>query len=435
MTTPSGDSLRRVRVRLTTWYAATFAVILLVIGTGMFATITWRYDRELDESLRDTAHEVMRVLQVRGRADQLFDPSEFRIADRLLFVTSTDGRLLAGPPMPAWLLTLARDAARTGPKQQAHDFVTSSPDSVRLVRAYAEAVRLPGGDSVVAVAAADEVEIEDRYAALIATFSIAALAGLVLVTAGGWFLGRQSTAPIERSIHQMRRFMADAAHELRTPLTILRSRAEVTLQRPREPADYVAALQAVERESARLGGIVEDLLMLARADAGERPIERRKIFLDDIVFDAAEAARVIADRRSVRLEFDDLPEAAVNGDGSLLLQLVIILLDNAIKYTPTGGNVRIGLTRDAGTATLSVADSGVGIAPEHLPFVFDRFYRADPARGRDDASASATTSEGVGLGLAIARWIAEQHEARLSIDSTPGEGTTALAVFPLAVTA
>jgi hypothetical protein len=89
MTTPSGDSLRRVRVRLTTWYAATFAVILLVIGTGMFATITWRYDRELDESLRDTAHEVMRVLAVRGRADQLFGQSEFRIADRLLFVTST----------------------------------------------------------------------------------------------------------------------------------------------------------------------------------------------------------------------------------------------------------------------------------------------------------------------------------------------------------
>src|SRR6185369_7334215 len=120
-----------------------------------------------------------------------------------------------------------------------HDLESSNGQPSRLIRAYAEPVRLSHGDTLVAVTAADEVEIEDRYAALIVTFSMAALAALVLVAIGGWILARQSTAPIEASIQHMRRFMADAAHELRTPLTILRSRAEVTLQRQREPAEYV----------------------------------------------------------------------------------------------------------------------------------------------------------------------------------------------------
>jgi signal transduction histidine kinase len=426
----SDDSLGRVRRRLTTWYAGTFAVILLVLGTGMFATITRQYDHELDESLQDNAREVIRVLRVRGNPNGVFEASEIRIPDRLLYVTDSAGRVLAGPLMPKWLAEMSRQAARAGAVRRAHDMETPSGESVRLIRAYAEPVRLPNGEPVVVVAAADEVEIEDRYTSLIVIFTTAALAAIVLVAVGGSVLARQSTAPIEHSIGQRRRFMADAAHELRTPLTILRSRAEVTLQRPREPGDYVTALQAVERESTRLGGIVDDLLMLARADAGERPVEHKPVFLDDVVFDAAETARVIADQRSVRLEFGDLPETSIVGDRSLLVQLAIILLDNAIKYTPGGGTVRVAIIHDAATATLTVVDTGVGIAPEHLPWVFDRFYRADPARGRDDA-AGASGSEGVGLGLAIARWIAEQHDAKLSVASSPGAGTTASATFSL----
>jgi signal transduction histidine kinase len=433
----SDQSLRRVRVRLTAWYAGTFTVILVVLGAGMFATITGRYDRELDESLRDNARELVRVIHLQPDAASVahvLDSSRFRVPERLLYVTDQDGARIAGPEMPAWLVELAKEAARTGPATGAHDIESHDGKPSRLLRAYAEPVRLATGRSLVAVSAADEVEIEDRYAALIAIFAIAALAALVMVAVGGWILARQSTAPIERSIRHMRRFMADAAHELRTPLTILRSRAEVTLQRPRQADDYVSALQAVERESARMGGIVEDLLLLARADAGERPIDRKRLFLDEVVFDAAETARVMADRSAVRLEFGELPEIAVEGDGALLVQLVIILLDNAIKYTPAGGAVRVSLAADASTAALTVADTGVGIAAEHLPHVFDRFYRADAARVRDDASV-VSTSEGVGLGLAIARWIAEQHGARLSLVSTPDRGTTATAVFPLVVVA
>src|SRR5262249_41240457 len=152
-----------------------------------------------------------------------------------------------------------------------------------------------------------------------------------------------------------------AAHELRTPLAVVRSRAEVATQRPREREEYLTALRSIERESERLGGIVEDLLMLARADSGERTLQRRRVFFDDVTLDAADAVRVIADGKSVRLEVGDFEEAPVDGDPTLLRQLVVILLDNAIKFTPSDGVVRIGVRANEVEAELSVSDTGTGI--------------------------------------------------------------------------
>jgi len=231
-------------------------------------------------------------------------------------------------------------------------------------------------------------------------------------------------------MEQMRRFMADAAHELRTPLTVVRSRAEVALQRSRSPDDYVDALRGIERESIRLGRIVEDLLTLARADAGQRPIERERVFLDDVALDAAEAARVIAERKGVRLEVAEFEEAPVVGDAALLRQLGLILFDNAIKFTPPGGLVRIAVrVAPSGSPTLAVSDSGVGIGTEELPRIFERFYRGDPARTRSDGGGA---TEGAGLGLSIAKWIAEEHRAAILVASRPGLGTEVKVEFPAA---
>jgi signal transduction histidine kinase len=419
------------------WYAGTFAVILALLSGGMFLNITRQYNQELDESLHRTADELARVVRNRGveaESARLFDSSDFRIPDRMQYLTDLSGRLIAGPPMPDWLPEVARRSAHEGPVRFAHPTELGDGETQRQFRVYAKPFRMPAGDSLIAIAAADEVEIEDRYASLIAAFGTAAAIAVLLVAFGGWLLARQSTAPVERSMRHMRRFMADAAHELRSPLTVLRSRAEVTLQRPRDTEDYVAALHGIERESVRLGRIVEDLLMLARADAGERPIERKRLFLDDLALDAAEAAGVIADRRRVHLALDRFEEAPVEGDAALLRQLLIILLDNAIKYTPPEGTVRVAVNLGPQNATLTVADTGIGIAAEHLPYVFDRFYRADPARSREDTK-NPTASEGVGLGLSIARWIVEQHHAKLTLESQPGHGTVAKVIFPLAAPA
>ena len=227
-------------------------------------------------------------------------------------------------------------------------------------------------------------------------------------------------------MEQMRRFMADAAHELRTPITVLRSRAEIALQQPRDKDGYVSALRGVESESIRLGRIVDDLLILARADAGDRPIERKEFQLDDLALDAAAAAGAVAQSKQVGVIVGNLDSAVIEGDSELVRRLMMILLDNAIKFTPAGREVRLSIFADASAATLVVEDSGIGIPADQLPQVFDRFYRGDPARGR---------SEGAGLGLSIARWIADAHRARINVSSAERTGTRVEVTFPIAANA
>lgn len=230
-------------------------------------------------------------------------------------------------------------------------------------------------------------------------------------------------------MEQMRRFMADAAHELRTPITVLRSRAEVALQRSRGEEGYVAALRGIEAESERLGRLVDDLLTLARADADERPIERTRLYLDDVVADAAGAARALAQAKGVALDVDQFDEAPVVGDPALLRQLAMILLDNAIKFTGAGGRVSVRVGTIDGRPTLVVSDTGEGIGPDQLPRIFDRFYRGDDARTRGAASEARS---GAGLGLSIARWIADVHGASIHVSSQPAEGTRVSVELPQA---
>src|SRR5438477_541487 len=275
---------------------------------------------------------------------------------------------------------------------------------------------------VLALPVADRMELEDEYASLIEAFGAAALAALLLVIGGGSLLVRKSSAPIERSMEQMRRFMADAAHELRAPVTILRTRAEVALGQDRDARRDAVTFQAIEREATRLGQVVGDLLTLARADAGERPIAQLPLYLDDVAAEAVDAVRTLAEQKQVQLEVGAFEEAKITGDPALIRQLLLIVLDNAVKFTATGGQVRLDVAAEEGRAAVVVADTGIGIPAEHLPHVFERFYRGDPARREADGS---------GLGLAIARWIVDAHQARIDISSAPGTGTRVTLTFPL----
>jgi signal transduction histidine kinase len=405
---------------LTAWYVGTFFAILTLLGVGMFAAITRQFDRELDASLRDATTEMVAMASARGPQAALRD---LRVPGRTFVLADSLGRSIDGRALEPWIAGVTEIALRQGTGYASHSEAES-----RILRAFAQRMRLADGTPLVAIATSDEIEIEDRYPSLIAEFGAVALVALVLVAVGGWLLARQSTAPVERNVEHMRRFMADAAHELRTPLTVVRSRAEVALQRARLPDEYVQSLRAIEHETERLGGIVEDLLMLARADAGERPIERRRVFLDDLTLDAAGSARIIADRKAVSLEVDDFEEAAMNGDPTLLRQLVLILLDNAIKFTDAGGIVRVGVRTVGSIATLTVTDTGIGIPPDQIPHVFERFYRGDSSRTR--GSSNGVGSDGVGLGLSIAQWIAEEHNGSIRIESEPGQGARVTVQFP-----
>jgi signal transduction histidine kinase len=382
--------------------------------------ISRQFARQLDDSLHDATVELERAARIRemesrtARGQVVDAVEELHIPERTLYLFDATGRAIAPSSAAGWIATAALDAARRGRVQRDQD-----PRRGNTLRLNAERFTLASGAPMVAVAVADKVELEDRYARLIAAFGAAAAAALLLVVAGGWFLVRKSTAPVERSIEHMRRFMADAAHELRTPITVVRSRAEIALQQPRGASEYEDALRGIESEAKRLGTLVEDLLILARADAGERPIGRERVYLDDLTLDAAGAARVVAQAKGVRLDVEEFDEAPVVGDATLLRQLVMILLDNAVKFTAGGGSVRVRVGAPNGRPALVVEDTGIGIAPEQLPHVFERFYRGDPARSRTNGSAA----DGAGLGLAIAKWIADAHDAEIALASEPGEGT------------
>lgn len=419
-------ALVRVRWRLTLWYVGVFTVILAFLGGGLFLVVRRQVSRRLDASLQSAtaalarAARIREVERARATGPVVDAVDELHIPDRVLYLCDANGRLVKPDSAPPWVLEAARATTSSGRIDR--DLTTPDHHTVRL---HAERFRTDTA-GYIAIAVADRAELESQYATLIEAFAVAAVVALLLVGSGGYLLVRQSTAPIERSMNQMRRFMADAAHELRTPITIVRTRAELALNAAREAGveggTDAAAFQAIEREANRLGRIVGDLLTLARAESGDRPIARESLYLDDAAMNAVEAARALADHKGVKLLVGTFEEARVSGDAALLRQLFLILLDNAIKFTPAGGQVQLDVAANDGHAEVVVADTGIGIPPDQLPNIFERFYRGDPARQQ---------AEGAGLGLAIARWIADAHRAELTVESEPGKGTRVRVRFGL----
>jgi signal transduction histidine kinase len=413
--------LVRLRARLTIWYVATFGLIITLLGAGLFVVVSRQLSEQLDDSLKSATVELIRAARIReieavsAQGGVIDAVDELSIPDRFLYLLDLQGNPIKPAKIDDWIRQAARQAAKVGELTIQRELPTD-----KTLRLHARRFKLASGQELVAVAVADRVELEDRYADLITAFAGVAFAALVLVAAGGFLLVRKSTEPIERSIVFMRRFMADAAHELRTPITVLRTRAEVALQQPREAANYVSALRGVEAEAKRLGGIVDSLLVLARADAGERPLEGERFFLDDVAIDAAGAAGVVGRQKGVEVTVDEFEEAAIVGDAALIRQLIMILLDNAIKFTDAGGVVRLRVSMHNGAPTFIVEDTGIGIKPDEVSRVFQRFYRGETARSRGD---------GAGLGLSIASWIVRAHGADIALSSEPGKGTRVVVTF------
>jgi heavy metal sensor kinase len=227
---------------------------------------------------------------------------------------------------------------------------------------------------------------------------------------------------LDESFQRQRQFTADASHELRTPLTAIKGQVDVALQRDRDPVAYREVLQTLNSEVDRMIRLISSLLTLARADAGQIPLNRQATSIRTSLENAVEQIRPLAAGRGIILELREGPEVTSLSDPDLLLQLWLNLLDNAIKHTPSGGQIAVALEEDGGEAIVTVTDTGPGIAPEHLPYIFDRFYRADPARTRSEG--------GSGLGLSISRWIAEAHGGSIEARSQVARGSTFVVRLP-----
>jgi heavy metal sensor kinase len=222
-------------------------------------------------------------------------------------------------------------------------------------------------------------------------------------------------ARLEAAFQQQVRFTADASHELRTPLAVIHTHAQLALSRPRTAEEYRKTIETCLRGSSRMKSLVDSLLFLAKVDAGRMSLERSRFDLRDVVEECLALVGPLAEEQGISIEMR-LPSVEVTADPSRIAQLLTNLLTNAIRYNRPGGRIRVALDREPDDVVLSIADTGVGIPPEHQPHVFERFYRVDAARSREEG--------GSGLGLAICRSIVEAHGGTLSFQSEVGVGTT-----------
>ncbi len=229
---------------------------------------------------------------------------------------------------------------------------------------------------------------------------------------------------LDASFRQIRQFSSDASHELRTPLTVMKGETELVLRRPRPLADYQSVLESNLEEIDRMTHIVDELLFLSRADMGEVRMEALPVELESLVEDIHRQATLLGQDRQIDVVLGTMMPAAVQGDELRLRELLLNLVENAIKYSHPGGKVEISLITEGAQAKLSVTDQGIGIAPEDQRRIFNRFFRTDAARGH--------TKKGTGLGLAICTWIAESHKGRIDVTSQPGIGSIFTVTLPLA---
>ncbi len=282
---------------------------------------------------------------------------------------------------------------------------------------------LPGGSGPAVLQVGRALSDQDRVLRqlLIGLVGLGAISA-VLMGIGSWWLAGRSLRPAQEAWERQQAFIANASHELRTPLTLIRASAEVAQRGLLDHDERRALISDILAECDHMSRLVEDLLLLSRLDAGRLKLERQRIVLSELLADVQRQVGRLADERGIRLVLDSV-SGTVWGDPTRLRQVVLILLDNALRHTPAGGVIRLAAQPQGRHVTITVADTGSGIAPEHLLHVFERFYQADSARG---------SRGGSGLGLSIARGLIEAQHGQIRLESRPGEGTRVTLILPAA---
>jgi len=447
-----------IRWRLTLLYSGLIAIALILFGLLLFSVFRWAFVNEVDSTLEETAGTVAFVYRQRGRL-----PSLDSLSDRStrVLVRTPSGEAV-GSANFSGLFPLPRAA------EEGEVVYTTEVDRDGVpYRLYTLPV-MQEGHPLVYVQVAYELTILNaviRRMILLLGLGTAVFAGISAV--GSWWVARRAIAPVEAvaraaqavgesadlslrvpspgtddevgvlvgtfndmldqlqglygrlaaSVDAQQRFVADASHELRTPLTIIRGNIDY-LQKA-GTLDHEALLDMAS-EAARMTRLVDELLALARADAGQSP-ELQPVVLGPLVMDACRKAQALPHEATFQMELPEaLDRVVVLGHAEWLTRVLLVLIDNAFKYTPAG-SVTVRAGRQGSGVVVQVSDTGMGITAEDLPHIFERFYRADRARGRG----------GTGLGLAIAHWIAGVHDGKLTAESEVGKGSTFSLWLPL----
>jgi len=334
------------------------------------------------------------------------------------------GVLFSAPPISTTLADpVAARAALAGHLSSPYSTQQVDANGPYLIYTVRGPVRSRDGTVATGVAQAriSEQQYLDSLRHLLTILLEVSAAGLLASALISVVLAGRALQPIRAALRRQRAFVADAAHELRTPLAIMRGASELGLAAGTGPAQEASLEQALA-QNAHMTRLVEDISTLARADSGAVDLVRAPLDLCRLVVETIAGVEVLAEDRGVRLVVETPGVVRVVGDAGRLRQALLILLDNALTYTPDNGSITVSVARQGGHARLRVRDSGPGIAPEDLPHLFERFYRADKARG----------SVGSGLGLSIGRWIAETHGGHITAANAPGRGALFTVTLPLA---
>jgi len=452
-----------IRLKLTVWYSAVLSSTLILFGLVAFLAMRHGIESSVDDGLREQVRGISvvmsNVLPESGERlkNELRERSEQRGERDFAQVSDEKGH---------WLFRSERmvrlDIARVGTREPSYFNIHAKGLPLRVLtqefnlggQAYWVQVAVPMGDF-------DEALNRFKWFLLLSSPLL-----LVLASVGGYWMSRYALEPVDEitraaqeinsknlsrrlTVRQSRdelqrlsetlngmlarlegafsritRFTADASHELRTPLALMRTTAEISLRKSRSEAEYRESLSEILGESERTSALVEKLMLLARTDAGFESLERVPLNLSGCLAGACREGHTLAEGKGPDFQ-EQLPkgQTRVIGDPHALHRLFLILIDNAVKYTPAEGHVAVSLTADCAFALVEVRDTGIGIGEDDLPHIFERFYRADKARSRERG--------GVGLGLSIARWIADAHGGSIRVRSTPGVGSVFQVRLPL----
>jgi heavy metal sensor kinase len=463
---------RSLAFRLTLWYALLISVAFTLVGLTTYYGVEQYLRSSLGGVLERRTEQVQNILRAQSSAtapELLSSALELQIApeftNRFLRVTEWPGTLVyqSGPPADRSFNPLQVAAPVIWPQQFQTRRVDLADGSPLLVGSIREAT--PNGDYLIEMGASLEPleQLRDRLLKLLSLV----LPVLVLVAAGGgYLLVQRALRPVDEmsqtaaqisirdldarlpipatgdalqrlsvalnemlgrlrdSVQTSQRFLADASHELRTPLTFIKGELQDLVESPVSPAETADRIGSVLEEVERLKQLVEGLLAISRLDAGDAKRELVQVDLRELVTTTTEQMRLVAEDRGIALEYAELQPVHVLGDRGRLQQVIVNLLDNALKYTPRGGTIRLMTLRSGREGLLEITDTGLGIPGSALARIFDRFYRVDDDRSRD--------SGGVGLGLAIVKAICNAHGASIEVDSTLGIGSRFRVRFPLA---
>ena len=453
-----------LRGRLTLLYTSLLGGILLLFGVAVYAAVSFTITTQVEDTLRSTVDNILANSRVDpiGELNVVTLPPLTLPTDVYVQIWGQDGSLHASSPKVSQISTPLDPERLKAVKPVFHDVVIGDA-RLRVLTVPLLAGNRPAG--VLQVGAKMAV-VDSTQRALLIVLAVGSLLALSIAGLAMWISTDQTLKPLqgatqvalhithaddlsrripyrgppedevgqlirafnhtlsrlENQFHMQRRFMADVGHELRTPLTVVKG--NVGLMRRMGQTDR-ESLDSIENEVDRLTRLVGDLLLLAQAEAGKIPLNRSIVELDTLVLEVLSEMHVLTGDK-LQLRLGDIDQVLVCGDRDRLKQVLVNLVGNGIKYTPTGGEVLVGLGKENNQARLTVSDNGPGIPAENLPHIFERFFRGEKSRTRTQQEG-----KGFGLGLSIAYWIVRNHDGRIEVTSTEGRGTTFCVWLPL----